>query len=463
MKNSNKIVFLNIASTLILQGLAFFSIPIFSKVLGTENYGIVSVYITWVSVVSIVFGMQTNSTLAVVMNEYSQEEQLKYQSSVFFLSLMGFLIFSLFTLFFIMPISKVIKLEKSIVFMILLQGFGNYCVAFVNSKFTYEFKAGYKLILSIIVSVASIVLSLFLIPLFEKQNNYWGRILGEAIVYFVIGIFISIYILNQGKTLYKKLYWRFCIPIAIPIIFHGLSELVLGQSDRVMLQHLGTNVMVGIYSLAHSFSSVLITIRRALNNSWVPFYYDYMRKNELTEMKVCAKNYIELYTIVSIGFMLLASEVYHCFAGREYWEGTFLIHIFTIGDYFCFLYSFPVNYEFYNKKTSIIAMGTVMAGVCNVILNVFFITRFGMIGAAWATAIAHCLQFLFHHICTRCMVKEKADYPFKLVPMLILGLIVVGSAWVIQCIQNKILLRWGVAVLLGIYEISRIYKRKSIF
>lgn len=463
MKNSNRIIFINIISTLILQGLAFFSTPVFSRILGTENYGIVSIYITWVSVVSIIFGLRTNSTLAVSMNEYSKEEQPQYQSSVFFLSLIGFLVLSLLTLFFITPISKVIKLEKTIIFIILLQGFGNYCVTFANSKFTYEFKAGWNLVLSILSSGGSIVLSLILISFFDKQNNYWGRILGQAIVYFIIGIIICIYILKKGKTFYKWTYWKFCIPIAIPVIFHNLSGLVLNQSDRVMLQHLETNAIVGIYSLAYSFSAVLATIWNAFNNSWVPFYYDYTRENKITEMKLHAKNYIELYTTLSIGFMLLSPEVYRVFAGSEYLQGTSLIYIFTIGNYFVFLYSFPVNYEFYNKKTSIIATGTIAAGVCNVILNVFFIIRFGMIGAAWATTIAHFLQFLFHHVCAKYRVRGKNCYPFRLFPMLILGLVVVAIAWVGEWFNDAVLLRWGLGIALGLYELVRIWKRKSIF
>lgn len=463
MKNSNRIVFFNIISTVILQGLAFFSTPIFSRILGTENYGIVSIYVTWVSVISIVFGLRTNSTIAVAMNEYPQSDQVKYQSSILFLSIIGFLLFLLITLIFITPITYAIKLEKEVVIFILIQGFGNYCITFANSKFTYEFKAGCNLILSLLASAGSIILSLVMIPLFLRQNNYLGRILGQAIIYFIIGLAICIYIFYKGKTLYNKYYWKFCIPIAIPVIFHGLSGLILNQSDRVMLQHLETNTVVGIYSLAYSFSAVLTTIWNALNNSWVPFYYEYTRENKIDEMKLHAKNYIELYTVLSLGFILLTPEVYHLFAGGDYWSGTSLISVFSIGNYFVFLYSFPVNYEFYNKKTSIIAIGTISAGICNIVLNIIFISCYGMIGAAVATALAHILQFLFHHVCAKYFVGKKEKYPFRLVPFLILGVIFTVLSMMAEALDNQIIIRWGIGIGLGVYEIIKIYKRKRIF
>ena len=48
-KSWNKIAIINLVSTIVLQGIAFFSAPIFSRLLGTSNYGIISVYRTWVS------------------------------------------------------------------------------------------------------------------------------------------------------------------------------------------------------------------------------------------------------------------------------------------------------------------------------------------------------------------------------------------------------------------------------
>ena len=66
IKNKNKIIFFNLLSTIVLQGLTFFAAPIFSSVLGTANYGIVSVYNTWVSIFSTVCSLQAASTIVKV-------------------------------------------------------------------------------------------------------------------------------------------------------------------------------------------------------------------------------------------------------------------------------------------------------------------------------------------------------------------------------------------------------------
>ena len=68
-KRVNTITIINIISTLFLQGITFISAPIISRLLGPDNYGIASVYITWVGLFSTVFGLQTQSTIALARKE----------------------------------------------------------------------------------------------------------------------------------------------------------------------------------------------------------------------------------------------------------------------------------------------------------------------------------------------------------------------------------------------------------
>lgn len=111
--SANSIVSFNILSTLILQGLTFFTAPIISRMLGADNYGIAAVYVTWVSLVSTIFGLQTQSTLAPARNEFTKFEQSEYQSSVFCLSGCAFVIFAIVVLFFQVPSQDALKMRKS--------------------------------------------------------------------------------------------------------------------------------------------------------------------------------------------------------------------------------------------------------------------------------------------------------------------------------------------------------------
>lgn len=457
----NRVTLYNIASTVILQGLAFISGPIFSSVLGTSNYGIASVYLTWVQIASTVFSLQAADSIALARVHYPMKDQEKFQSSVFSLATLSYFVFSLLTIIIYTFIPLHFGVSFPMVVFGLAQGWGTYCVKAMNSKFTYEFKANKNFFLSVITSACTIGLSLFLIKLFPLETNYWGRIIGQSVVYTVIGITLTVYILKCGKTVYNSSYWKFTLPIAIPTIFHLLAIIVLNQSDKVMLQSLIDNSAAGIYALACTFGAVLSTIYSALNNSWVPFYYEYTRQGNTEVMIKHARNYIELFTILSMGFILLAKEVFYIYAKSDFWGGTDLIPIFSLGYYFVFLYSFPVNYEFYNKKSKTIALGTGSAAVINIILNYFMIKYWGIQGAVIATAVSHGLQFAFHWICAKRITPGQ--FPFKLT-FFIPGLFAVCATCLIYYLSNETwIVRWMFSAVLGIYIISKIIKRKEIF
>ena len=167
--------------------------------------------------------------------------------------------------------------------------------------------------------------------------------------------------------------------------------------------------------------------------------------------------------MLASGFILLTPEVFHIFADETYWSGTNLIPLFAIGFYFVFLYSFPVNYEFYNKNTKVIAIGTACAALMNIVLNYFFVLKMSMTGAAIATAVSHSFQFIFHHICAKRLIK-KGDYPYsaKFYCCCVISFCCVFAFCMI--VGNSLtLLRWGFGGALGIFELYRIYKRRSIF
>lgn len=449
------------ASTIILQGLAFISGPIFSGILGTNNYGIAAVYLTWVQLASTVFSLQAAGTVALARVNYPMEDQEKYQSSVLSLASISYAAFSLLTLLATFIASKWLKVSIPMVIFGLAQGWGMYCVTAMNAKFTYEFKADRNFILSVTTSVLTIGLSLLLIYIFPAESNYWGRIIGQSSVYTCIGIILFSYMLKRGKSIYNQEYWKFTLPLAIPTVFHLLAHIVLNQSDKVMLQWMVSNSAAGIYALANTFGAVLSTLWHAFNNSWVPFYYEYTKQNQIEEMRKHARNYMELFTIVTMGFVLLSREVFHVYARKSFWSGTDLIPLFSIGYFFVFLYSFPVNYEFYNKKTKTIAIGTSGAAVCNIVLNYFFIKIWGILGAVIATALSHGLQFGFHFLCAKSI--RAGDFPFAITDFIPSFIAVCATCFLYWITRDLWLVRWGVGGLLGSYLLVKIIRRREIF
>ena len=65
----------------------------------------------------------------------------------------------------------------------------------------------------------------------------------------------------------------------------------------------------------------MFTIYTALNNSWVPFFFDDMKQGRREAVSRQSKNFLELFAVLSMGFVLLVPEVYRVYASPEYWPG----------------------------------------------------------------------------------------------------------------------------------------------
>ena len=461
MKRQNKAVFFNILSTILLRGISLFTAPLFSRMLGTDGYGIVSIYTVWVGVAAIAFTLQTNGTLVNARVEYPEDQQHKYQSSVMTLSLLFFLTCSAVVLVFLPQVSVLLKLHKALILLMLLHSFGSYCLNFLNSKITYEFKADKNMYVSVGITLTTLVLSVILILLMPEEINYYGRILALAITYGALGIGVCTYVLLKGRTFYNKEYWTLALTLALPVVFYSLSDLALGQCDRVMLQQIMNESMVGQYSLAYNFGGIMFTIFVALNNSSTPFYFEDMKQKSQSRMKAQAGNFLEVFTVLSVGFILLAPEVYHIFAGRDFWAGTSLIPVFVTSYYLNFLCTFPMNYEYFYKKTKVVAVLTVATSVLNIGLNYLLIQIMGVAGAALATAISHGVQFISHYVYVRYILR-KGDYPFGIrlwAKYLAAYLAMVGFVYLTP---DAAVLRWAIGAAIGAWALWRVKKRKVL-
>lgn len=458
MKRQNRVAFFNILSVLLLRGLSIVTMPLFTRLLGDSGYGVTAIYNTWVSFLAVVFTLQTQGTLVNARVEYPLEEQERYQSAAMGLSLAVFGLCSAVVLVFLGPVSQALKLDRLLVVLMLVQALGTYCINFLNMKFVYEFKAGRNMVMSLTVPLVTLGLSLLLILPLPQEQRYYGRIIAIAATYGLIGIPGGIYILARGKTLYNREYWKFCAVLAIPVVFHNLSDLILGQSDKLMLQQMLGEGPVGQYSAALVLGGVMFTIFSALNNTWCPFFFEDMKNGDREKVQGKARNFLELFTVLSVGFILLAAEVYHVAVDPRFWDSTGLIPVFVASYFLNFLCTFPINYEYYRKQTKAVAAVTIAASILNLGLNYVFIRWMGMAGAAVATMVSHGLQLLAHHGYTSRHLGRE-DYPFPVRMWGGYALAFFAAMALVYISAGAPLLRWGLGAVIGLWELRRIKQR----
>lgn len=457
----NRVVILNIASTLLLNLISFLTAPIFAALLGTGSYGDLSVFNTWVSVAAIVMTLHTTGTIANARVEYTEEEQPKYQSAAMSLSLMFFLLCSALVLLFMGPLSRLLAMEPVLIVMILITALGTFGVQFMTQKLTFEMKAGRNMAAAVSLAVVNLAVSLLFVLNAPEEQRLYGRAAAMVLSYGGFGIPFCIAVLVKGRTFFEKRYWRLCLSLSVPVAFYGLTDLLLGHSDLVMLRSLAGSESSGIYGLAYQISTVMFTIFTALNTSWMAFFFNDMKEGKRDVVLRQSRNFLELYTVLACGFILLAPEVFRLLATEDYWSGTGLIPFMTASFYLNFLCTFPYNYECFHKKMHVISIVTIVSALVNIALNYVLIQRFGMYGAAVATFLSRVFQFAAHFLYSRFSLG-RLDYPFTLK---VWGIYALGFAAVmilVIMLPDIWVLRWVLGAVLGVWELLRIRKRHAL-
>lgn len=462
MRLENKNAIYNILGPVLLNGISFFSIPIFTRLLGPSQYGILSVYTTWVGIFSVIFGLQVQGSIGTAVAWLEEHEIRRYLFTILMTGIFSSFFFLLLGIIFFQQLSNYLLLSNISLALMSIQSIGTFILAFSSIAFVFLKKAKNSFFINTVTAFSTIGLSLFLTLFwFSSDQLYLGKMYGSVIPLVMVSIGIFIYFGYQGDFRFVGKYVKFCLPISIPLIFHGLSQIVLGQSDRIMLQHMAGNTETGIYSFMIIFSGVLTVIWNSLNNTWVPFYYEDLRRNEVKRIKDRTKNYIFNYSIILLVFTFWAPEVIKIFVPSSFWGAIPLLPMFVLSNYFIFLYSFPVNFEFFHRATYMIALGTIGAALANIGLNYFMIPKWGIQGAGVATLLAHILLFTFHEFISSKVLSFSYHYKILdfLPGIIIVSIFVVSSVF----LMDLLMVRWIIGIILSFFFFYNIYRRKGLF
>lgn len=441
----------------------FFTMPLFTRLLGAEQYGVYSIYASWLTIFICFMGINVKAGLGTGFYKFGTD-YYKFRSSTLVEGASFSVVLIIVSLLLYPVISKYFGYSAFVFSILLFEAFAQFIIDFANLSWIYEKRAGSNMLLSISVLVLTSVLSVVLLMTWKgkPENLYLGRVLGTAIPQMLIALILFGMLFRQQPFGYDKEYWKYSFFFGLPLVFHTLSQQVLGHSDRLMMKwfHI-ENSDIGIYSFFFSYVAILTTILNALNNSWCPFLYDDLQKKNYQVLNGKVRNYVQIFTVLTLGFLMVSREVMWIFASREYWRGANLIPLFVLIVYCTYIYQFAVNYEFFNAKPKIVAIGTVTAAGSNIALNSLLIPKYGMYGAAAATLLSYVMLAVMHTLVVSSWKLEK--YPLTYKPVLIGLLLTIIGCFGFYILKDKAVIRWGIGVILGVYLVWSVVKRRTIF
>ncbi len=444
-----------IIGNIIGQGVVLLSSGIFTRIMSKEAYGLVNTYSAWVLVLNTFIGLNLFITVRNAYLDY-REDYKRYQSSVLLFSLVAFLCLTI-TIISVVVIFK-IDADVFVILVAAIQAISVHTVNYEMAVLSMEGKYKPRTMLMALPNIFHTILSIILILIYSS-NQYYGKIIGNSLGIAVFAIIIIVYVFHNEKPVFIKEYWRYAAIIGIPAIMCTLSDLILMESDRIMLTEMVGAEETAVYSLIYNIGSILIALYTAINGSWTPWFYKNLEKGSIKEIRKVEAAYIAVFTFITIGLLTISPEIIKILSPRTYWGGINYVGLIVIASFLIFLYTFFTTYLMYLKKTGIIAINTTIAALLNLVLNYLFIPEYKSEGAAYATITSYVVLFILHWLATLKYSRNVIDMKAFLICIIILVLYSV----LFNFISAGYIIRYGIVGLMFIVMVTALlfYKKKK--
>lgn len=431
------------------KGIAFITVPIFTRILSTGDYGTVMTYSAWVSIVSVILGMSLNTAIRLSRGSeckirIAPEDEL---SVIFTFTLaVGFLASVL-----VVVICCFFGKEDHllIVMACVLEALFGWLITDYTYYQMMEFKYIGRTVLMLLPNLLAAFLSVFMIGLLQ-ENKYMGRIIPLAGCHILIGLIVCLAVFKNRKPSINVQYLKWALTISLPLVAHGIALNVLSQSDRTMITMFRSSEETGIYSLVYSFSTLAVILTSGLEGVWMPWFTIRMNEKNYKEVNAISKDYTDLICWAMIGIIMVSPEILKIMAPSDYWEGIRMLPPLVMSNFVSFAYTFYVNIEYYYEKTAFITINTVIAASVNIILNLIFIPRYGYVGASFTTLFSYILSFALHCVYAIRINKEAISIKIFIMPAIDIFIFMV----LFYLFMQNAIIRWG---LVGCFLLFKFY------
>lgn len=444
-----------------IKGISFVTIPIFVNITTQADYGLINNFTSFVSIFTIIVGLSLNAAINNASFDF-KEDIKSFMSSVLFLSTISFILCVIIGNGLFLFSNAYFDMNQLIFNMMLIQSFAGFIISYLSAYFTINFQHFRFLFISLLSTMINIGFSLLFMFTLYNDNRYFGRAVGGAVGLALVAAVIYIVLMLKGKKLIKIDYWKYALKISLPLIPHALANIVLAQFGRIMVnQYLGSEE-AGIFSYISNIGIILSVIWASTNNAWVPWFYNEMNEANENKIKKVSNYYIYFFSALSMIVMTVSIDLAKFMAPKEYYSGLSLIIPISLGYFFQFVYSFPVNAEFYSKKTNYIAIGTILSALINIGLNVYFIPKYGIIGAGYTTVFTYFLLFVFHYLIAKKIIGKQL-FDTKTITIAIVFMIFYSV--ILHLFLGNIVIRYLLVIVIfivaGIYAKMKVMKKSN--
>ena len=447
--------------SILQKGISFITLSIFARMLTTSEYGQGTIYSSWLSIITIFVTLNlTYGSFSTAMVKY-ENRRYEYISSIQGICILLMIVFSIIYLPFSEIWNRLFELPTVIIIMMLFEIMATTSIQLWSGKKRFEYKYKSVIALTLIMSVLSPVLSYVFIV--HSDEKGYAKIIGGSLITIIFGTTVFVFNLCKGKKLYNREFWIYALKFNIPLLAYYLAQFIFNQSDRIMISHYSGKDKAGIYGVAYSLATVLNFVLIAINNSYVPWFYEKLKKREQKENESVSLMISILMAVLLIGVIWFSPEIIYIVAGKKYHEAIWIVPPVAISILLLFYSQLFINFEFFFEDKKSLVKASIGAALVNVVLNAALIPNVSYLAAGYTTLFSYVI-FCVANYRTMMKLAEKEnikDYGFDIKKMMMLMIIFIVLSFAGMMLYNFFLIRFVIDAIALVFLM--IWGRKRSF
>lgn len=377
--------------------IGFISLPIITWIFSVEDVGRFALFQVFISFAILFLTLGLDQ--AYVREYHSQENKVSLLKLSFLPCFLCFLTVALFIFIFDFPLAlKLFDVESSLLtFYLVVAVILNLVIRYLSLILRMEEKG---LAYSLCQLLPKLIFLMILISfyLINIELDFEFLILANLIAITFVFLIAAYYTKktwcnwSEGIIEYDKLKGTFSY--ALPLLMSGVAFTGLIGVDRFFLKSMSTLEELAYFSVAVSFSGVAVVFQSIFSTIWVPIVYKWVEDGVKSIKIERVMGGITFFMLAVWALAGVFSWLIPYILPRNYENVQYIILsslaypvLYTITE----ATSIGVNIM---RKTMFTLLSTVIALIVNIILNYYFVSDYGALGASLSSAVAFFVYFL---------------------------------------------------------------------
>lgn len=384
-----------ILASVLQKGTAFLLLPLYTRFMPPAQYGIYSVVLALTQFLAVIFPLQLDAAVLRFYYHYREEpEKLReFWGTILTFLILSTIIMSSLLLTLGQPLLHAVMGDVPVwpyvvigvitavfqpLFMIMLN-----VLQAREQSFRYAIVSFLYFLSTTLATIGLVVWAGF---------GALGPLLASACGMFVFAIISLIVLAPDYRICIRWQYLREALGYSIPTLPHAMAGIVLGATDRIVLNLLKGAAVTGVYNIGAVLGSAINIFASGANQAYVPIGMSIrtgQNAEDIEHLHQLGLSVIAILCLIAAGVSIFSLEIVHFFAAPAFVAARYVVPFTAFSAAATGIYYMFVNVLFFDRHwVRYVALGTGSAASANVALNFALVPHMGMMGSATASLMA---------------------------------------------------------------------------